>query len=68
MDSDEDWDPTMLKGYMVGKCGNSITYVFYFFLFGWWKVGGGWGPTFLVFNFPYNTMVNSLDIGVYRYI
>ena len=24
MDSDEDWDPTILKGYMVGKCGNSI--------------------------------------------
>ena len=45
----------------------------------WWRhffyldggrltVGGGWGPTFLVFNFLYNTMVNTLDIAVYMYI
>ena len=39
-----------------------------FFLFGWWKVEGGWCPTFLVFNFLYNTMVHTLDIEVYIYI
>ena len=34
MDSDEDWDPTMLKGYMVGKCGNSIMCTNFFYYVG----------------------------------
>lgn len=36
-----------------------------------WSGGCGWGQTFLVFNFLYNNMIYTFDIGVYnihRYI
>ena len=39
--------------------------IFFYLDGGRWMVGGGWAPTFLVFSFHYNTMMNTLNIGTY---